>query len=398
MRDAITAHVIHCTLKRSRPLNGGSDVVQKRFRFGRTLQQCMDQPADNFLLLRFLAALIVVFCHAYDTAGFSEADPIARLHLAGGATPPLTGGSIAVDMFFAISGFMIAGSYMRRRRLADFLLARVLRILPAYALCVVSCAFVLGAVVTTLPLRDYLLDPGTRAYALGNLDFTHMVWRLPGVFDDNPHPRGVNDSLWSLPGEVRMYAYVALFGAIGLLNRRWLANLALLGLFALGCLAPARIPLIYDVTLYLRLAALFAFGVACYVNRDYVPVSGWILLALGARCALLYGTQMFMPAFGLVTGYFCLCFAYGTRWYGFNRLGDYSYGMYLWNWPVQQMIAHYMRTDQPLLMFALSLPLVLLLAVASWHCLEKPALTLKRIELARVLARWRAAKAAPATR
>jgi peptidoglycan/LPS O-acetylase OafA/YrhL len=350
----------------------------------------MEQPADNFLLLRFLAALIVVFCHAYDTVGLSEADPIARLHLGAGAAPPITGGSIAVDMFFAISGFMIAGSWLRRRALFDFLLARVLRIVPAYAACVVLCAFALGAVVTTLPLRDYLLDPATRGYVFGNLDFTHLAWRLPGVFDDNPHPRGVNDSLWSLPGEVRMYAYVAVFGAIGVLSRRRVANLALLGLFVLGCFVPARIPLIYDPALYLRVAAMFALGVAFCVNRASIPVSGWIVLALAAASALAHGTPAFAPIFGLATGYFCLWFAYGTRWFGFNRCGDYSYGMYLWNWPLQQLIAHYVAVERPLLMFAASFPAILLVAILSWHWLEKPALALKRF----APQRWRVVRTA----
>ena len=368
----------------------------RRMLTGRTLRQCMVQPADNFLLLRSLAALTVVFCHAYDTAGLVEADPVARLHLAGGGVPPITGGSIAVDMFFAISGLMITGSYLRRGRLWDFVFARVLRIVPAYTLCVLLCAFVLGSLVTTLPLREYLTDPATRAYVFGNLDFTHLAWRLPGVFEDNPHPRGVNDSLWSLPGEVRMYVYVALFGALGLLGRRWPANLALLGLFVLGCLAPARIPLIYDGSLYLRVTALFAFGAACYINRDYVPVSGWIVFALGALCIALHGTWLFPPLFGLLIGYFCLWFAYCTHWFGYNRLGDYSYGMYLWNWPVQQAIAHYIEPHEPMLMFALSLPVILALSVASWHLLEKPALALKRIEFGRVLTRARiAAGSAP---
>lgn len=369
-------------------------MIAWRVLLGRPLQECTQQPADNFLLLRFLAALAVVFCHAYDTIGLAQADPVARLHLAGAALPPITGGSLAVDLFFAISGFMIAGSYARRAALGDFVLARVLRIVPAYAACVVLCAFVLGAAATRWPLRDYLLDPGTRGYVLANLDFTHMAWRLPGVFEDTPHPRGVNDSLWSLPGEVRMYAYVALFGALGVLGRRRWANAVLLALFALGCVAPARIPLIYDPLLFARLAGLFALGAAFYVNRAQVPVSGWILLALAATCAATYRTAAFSPLLAVCTAYFALWFAYDTRWFGFNRLGDYSYGMYLWNWPVQQALAHWFAPESALLMFGLSFPLVLLLAVLSWHGLEKPALALKR----RAALRWRDAPAEVAAR
>jgi len=123
---------------------------------------------------------------------------------------------------------------------------------------------------------------------------------------------------------------------------------------------------------------LFALGAAFYVNREFVPVSGWILSALALLCAATFGTWAFSPLLALTTGYFALCFAYRTRWFAFNRLGDYSYGMYLWNWPVQQALAHWFEPESALAMFAASFPIILLLAVISWHVLEKPALALRR--------------------
>lgn len=88
-------------------------------------------------------------------------------------------GTIAVDMFFLTSGFMVIGSFLRRHNVLEPTWARAFRVLPAYALCLVGCAFVLGAFYTSLPFVDYLKDPATRGYVLTNLHFdVHMAWDL----------------------------------------------------------------------------------------------------------------------------------------------------------------------------------------------------------------------------
>ena len=81
--------------------------------------------------------------------------------------------------------------------------------------------------------------------------------------------------------------------------------------------------------------------------------------------------------FALAEAMFVFWFAYRTRWYGYNRLGDYSYGLYLWGFPMQQVVAHHVPAAMPLANAALALPLAAALAVVSWHSIEKPALSLK---------------------
>lgn len=351
---------------------GRSTETPTRRRRWFTLADGLARKQDNFLLLRVLAAAAVIYGHSYAMVAH-RGPPEVFIWMGWG----VYSGTIAVDIFFLTSGFLIAGSFLRRRNVLEFAWARALRVLPAYALCVLVCAFVLGALYTSLPLLDYLRNPATRGYVWINLHFsTTMAWDLPGVFSDNPRRSTINGSLWTLPAEVRMYLFVGIIGALGILSRRVYCNILLAGLFVLGLVAPDYLLLVPQAT-FVRLAGFFALGVFCYINRDIVAANGWLALAFAAAAWLLRSTPVYPYAFGLAEAAFVFWFAYRTRWHGYNRFGDYSYGIYLWGYPAQQIMAHHFPTAAPLANAALSLPLATLLAVVSWHLLEKPALSLK---------------------
>jgi len=340
-----------------------------------TLAQAYARGADNFLLLRFLAATAVIFGHSYRISGIpGAADFIARARWGNG----IYTGSLAVDVFFVVSGFLVTGSYLHRANLEVFIKSRALRILPAYAACVVLSAFVLGAFYTELPLSDYLTQQPTRDYVTTNMQFgTDLIWVLPGVFVHNPFPNVVNGSLWTLPAEVRMYLWVAILGLLGVLQRRWLANTAFAILMLAGILADGPLPLV-PIHDFDRLAAFFLAGAFCYVNRDWIPLSDWLLLALVALGVALHHSHLFPWALGGAITYGALWFAYRPSLPFFNKFGDYSYGLYLWGFPVEQAVAHWFAAPtRPVLLFVVTLPLTLLCAMASWHLLEKPALRLK---------------------
>ena len=339
-----------------------------------TLADGLASPQDNFLLLRTLAAAAVIYGHGY--AMVAHRGPPEIFTWMGWG---IYSGAMAVDMFFLISGFLVTGSYLRRRNLPEFAWARLLRLLPAYAVCLLGCAFVLGAIYTSLPLGDYLTRAATRDYVWTNLRFsTNMSWQLPGVFVDSPRRDTINGSIWTLPAEARMYLWVALVGALGILSRRAWCNLLLAGLFVCGLIAPDHL-LLVPLTAFVRPAAFFALGAFCHVNREFVPASGWLVLALAVLTWLLRATPLYAFAFGLSEAAFVFWFAYRTRWHGYNRFGDYSYGLYLWGFPIQQVIAHHLPNAMPLANAALSLPLAGVLAIASWHLVEKPVLAWKSL-------------------
>ena len=344
----------------------GSWFGRRRF----VLADGLAQAQDNFLLLRTIAAAAVIYGHSYAMVAH-RGPPEVFIWMGWG----VYSGTIAVDMFFLISGFLVTGSFLHRRNVLEFAWARALRIVPAYAICLIGCAFVLGALYTTLPLATYLKDPLTRDYVWTNLQFKQIMrWDLPGVFVDNPRRSTINGSIWTLPGEVRMYLWVALVGALGILSRRAYCNAFLVAIFALGLVAPEHIPFAAG---FIHPAAYFALGVFCYLNRDWIPANAWLAMSCAVLAWLLRNTALYPFAFGLALATFTFWFAYRTRWHGYNRAGDYSYGIYLWGFPMQQAVAHHLPTLAPIANAALSLPLAVLLAVASWHLAEKPALTLK---------------------
>ncbi|HMM56571.1 MAG TPA: acyltransferase [Rudaea sp.] len=341
----------------------------------RTLADCFDHGQDNFLLLRLIAAAMVMYGHSYGFCGMpNHGDIIARQGLGYG----IYSGSIAVDMFFAISGFLVCGSYLNRANLEAFLKSRALRILPALITCVVLCAIVLGPLFTTLALPEYLRDLSTRMYVWLNLKLgSDMQWNLPGVFTHNFYPGAVNGSLWTLPAEIRMYAWIAILGALGILSRRRLANAVLLVLFVFGVVAPDHLPLVIHPS-HIPLAGMFLIGTFCFVNRDKIPVGNLPMLGLLCITALAHKSFLFPYLFGLTVAYFCFWFAYVPNFHWFNRFGDYSYGLYLWGFPVQQAVSDSIgRPVHPWVNLAASLPIALALAIASWHLIEKPALRWK---------------------
>lgn len=338
-----------------------------------TLADGLARGDDNFLLLRALAASLVIYGHSY--AMVQAGGPPELFSWLGWS---VYSGQIAVDLFFAISGFLVTGSFLRRHNLFEFLWARALRIYPAYLFCLLACAFVLGPLLTALPLHDYLRDPATSGYVLKNLRLDiDMAWDLPGVFTDNPRRSTINGSIWTLPAEIRMYLWVATLGVLGVLARRWLANFVLPALFVLGFFVAPVYLLTVPQPQYLRLAAFFLAGAFCYINRDRIPASGWLVLGAAVLTWLLRQTFFYDFAFGFAEVCFVFWFAYRVRWQGYNRFGDYSYGIYLWGFPMQQLVAHGLPATIPLVNAALSLPLAIAMAVVSWHFVEKPAITLK---------------------
>lgn len=333
---------------------------------------------NNFKLIRILAASAVLVSHSFP------------LSLGKGAAEPSLGvislSALAVDAFFVTSGFLVTASLFNRQSIGDFVLARVLRIFPALWVMTLLTVFALGLAFTTLPAASYLSDPETLKYlAKSSTLFAGVSFTLPGVFATNPYSGSVNGSLWSLPYEVRMYALLA--GAWVLLgwtgkqrtrSLRWVLLAAAAGAFALaGVLqfwGAERSP-------FLRLFFMFFCGAALHAFRERIVlhrVAFWCCCALLLACGLL-NRQLFQLAYMATIGYVLLYLAYvpagPVRRY--NAAGDYSYGIYIYAFPIQQALAAVVPGIGVAALMLCAACVSLLLAAASWHLIEEPALALK---------------------
>jgi peptidoglycan/LPS O-acetylase OafA/YrhL len=344
--------------------------------------ECLAHGRDNsFNLLRALAAGAVIISHSWPASlGPSGTEPlVASLHF--------SLGTAAVMVFFALSGFLIAKSFDRRSSVADFAAARVARLFPALAVVTLVTVLVIGPIFTREPLPLYFSDRETIEYIPRTLSLILRRNFLPGLFEDTPYP-GVNGSLWTLYYEACCYVGLTFVGLLGFLHPRRYPIL----LFAYAAVyVAARSGLIPDATTYADLSLPFIAGMTAYIWRRVIPLNLGLLLILCAAAALLQSLDSARQE-----GW-ALAFSYGGLWFGglelkafraYNRVGDFSYGLYIYGWPVQQMLASTLPGISPFGMAALALPCALVPAAASWFLVERPALAHRHF-LARVFGkRW----------
>jgi peptidoglycan/LPS O-acetylase OafA/YrhL len=308
----------------------------------------------------------VIFGHSYR---LSSAYP-ARVDFVEATLPGFYAGSLAVYVFFAISGFLVTASVLRKPGLWRYVSHRFRRIYPAYVVCIALSVFVLGPVFTSLPLHEYFAS-GSSAwhYLLENLSPVTLAWTLPGVFAHNPVPGTVNGSLWSLGLEVRWYAYLGLLLLICVATRR-----ALFTAVALAFLAFASWEGLHgkpDPLGFRALSMVFMAGALLAHWREQVRVSHAGMAALALACLLARTTPAFFPLAVATIAYASYWCAYALPALRWPRHIDYSYGLFLYGFPVQQSLLALWPGLGPLQLFALATPLALALAALSWHLLEQ---------------------------
>jgi peptidoglycan/LPS O-acetylase OafA/YrhL len=375
------------------------------------------RAVNNFDLLRLVAAMLVMVAHSFElTRPKPERAPVTFMHEAWG--------ELGVIVFFAISGFLVARSWAFDPQPLSFTMKRALRLMPALVISLLLTALVIGSLTTTLPLRAYLEDPRTELYVLGNATF-QSDFELPGVFAHTPVEFVVNGSLWTLPLELKAYCLVlglGLLGLLGLTGRRRLlmpAVAVFLALLTIGSVRSA-IPLgdrlvatMYDIQAppevvaqaragvyqeHARLFASFAIGASLFAVGRWIPlrwaVAG-VLAALWAVVAAVGGADAVPIATAWMLPYVVLLLAYRTTHLVRlpQRMGDYSYGIYIIAFPVQQAVLQWLAPSSGWVTLAIAAPIVVALAAASWHVIEVPALTLKQ-RIRRPLERAGAATAA----
>jgi peptidoglycan/LPS O-acetylase OafA/YrhL len=335
---------------------------------------------NNFNLIRIGAALAVLLTHSYPLALGGAAGEPMREWLG------VTMGSIAVDLFFITSGFLISASLMRQPSLSAFIRARVLRIFPGLLVMLLLTVFVLGAALSTLPLAAYLASSQTHAYlAQCATLFMGVSYTLPGVFAANPYPLAVNGSLWTMPYEVRLYSLLAAIWLVLRILPHWrpLVFRVLMLLFTLA----SGVAVLQehfqgnsdDPTT--QLFFMFFCGASFYCLRQYIVLSHRQFgLCLVALCLASVNRHAFFVTYLLTLGWILCYLAYiPAGWIRrYNRIGDYSYGVYIYAFPVQQTIAAVLPGVTVGHMMWLSALLTLPLAVLSWHGVEQRCLRFKR--------------------
>jgi peptidoglycan/LPS O-acetylase OafA/YrhL len=344
----------------------------------------------GFDLLRIGLAAAILYGHALFIAGWPPVHAItgASAHSAGAALAaptPWDGPKrplhvMLVPMFFALSGFLVAGSALRVGDIKTFVALRVLRLFPSLVVEVLLSAFFLGALFTTLPPGRYFTHPGLFRYLLNMFGLVDM--QLPGVFTSNPVSGVVNANLWTLPSE--LHCYLLLIGLMfaGVLRRRKLyaavyalATVALVFENASTNFGVEPGPVSPECLVY-----YFCTGLFFFLWRDRLRFNWLLFCAMAALSYALLMSRHLVFAAGLPLTY-VTCGLGLIRWpkIPIVQSGDYSYGVYLSGFPISQaLVAGFPAlVGHRFLVLGLTMPLSALFAAFSWHAIEKHCLKLK---------------------
>jgi peptidoglycan/LPS O-acetylase OafA/YrhL len=337
----------------------------------------MKHGENNFDAIRLLAAVAVIFNHSHALTNVAVPSLLEN-----------SVGAVSVKIFFIISGYLICSSWTVDSNPLRYLAKRSLRIFPALIVVVIFSAFIVGPIFTDMSLADYFTNKLTFQYFY-NIAL-YPVYYLPGVFADNVYPSAINGALWSLPVEFSMYLILPCILSTGKFAKsRYFLPMAALALCAASLWfvrinPPPHHLIVYstDWTSGLDVAPYFLLGASvrlmCW-ERYLDPVFALFF----AGCAALFHPDSPLAdevLLYIMLPYIVLSLATcAHRWLkNFGRYGDISYGVYIYGFLVQQSVAHVTSNGLSAVGNTLvSLPIVMVLAWASWHWVEKPALSLK---------------------
>lgn len=330
---------------------------------------------NNFTFIRILCAWAVIYGHGFAIQNpLNTNDPLNYIFKGSNYI-----GGFAVDAFFIISGFLVTGSLLKQGAL-HYTISRCLRVFPALAVCILLSIFIIGWSLTTLPTNNYFSSSITHSYLINILPFIDITYSLPGVFENHSN-QAVNGSLWTLIVEFRCYILLLIAGIFGLLLSRTIANVSALTLLLFGLYFFSSIPLLgkgEDIH-WPHLALYFLIGVVFYLNRDHVILSPKLAALSLILIFASFGQPWFQYIFPIAFAYSIFFIAYQTPFINFDKkLGDISYGIYIYGWPTQQVVASLFPNLHPSGNILISTLIVLPVAYISWHFIESPALTLKK--------------------
>jgi peptidoglycan/LPS O-acetylase OafA/YrhL len=354
----------------------------------RPLASAIDSHDNGFNFVRLVCALMVVAYHAWQLNPVApRPDPLTRL-----LAPVADTGSLAVGVFFIISGLFVTQSWLRDPQPLRFAARRLARIVPGLFVCLL---------VTTVVAVAFFSDTGAAGlssgapwrYIFGNSVLHFLQYNIPpeelriaGVLGG----MDLNGPLWTLYWEGRMYVMVALIGLAAVLPmREWMRNAAIFLLVAAHLFPAVLSGYVWEVRMWsLFLVGMLLQTVAAQARIGLVHVlCAFALLMLNwTRNASL--TDSPLTWFGVMLAAGALAMWVGsarTRGLQHFRTHDYSFGIYIWHWPVLLMLRAALPPMDALPLLVASLCVIVPAAVLSWHFVEAPAI--------RTVRKWMRARA-----
>lgn len=336
------------------------------------------QNQNNFNLLRLIFALFVVVSHSYPLSGAPTGDYLQQL----------TNGQVGFSYlglygFFSISGFLVFQSLNNSKNITSYFKKRILRIFPALFV-LLFLTVILGYFVYDCDFVSYIHNKSVWTYLPRRLSLVLLQDEIQGVFSHNVYGPPINGSLWSLLYEFAFYVALSVLffctsSAQIIILVSWLLAL-LIGRFFFFTVS-TKVNYILEAKLVLEYAPFFFFGsllaiakVEQWKYRKPLIVILLLTLVFAAFMNVFHIIMYFvLPELVILIGI--------SSWPIVNmfisKLGDISYGVYIYAFPIQQTLMHFFK----LAAIELMIPSILLSCIfgyMSWHLIEVHALKLKQ--------------------
>lgn len=291
--------------------------------------------------------------------------------------------ALAVDSFFAISGYLVTISLYNSKSIFQYTFKRALRIVPGFWVAVLLSVTLLAVLTSDTPLQS-LFSKEAAQYTINNL-FLRTHYNIPGILDG----RAINGSLWTIPYEAFLYVLIIpLWWMSGLKKRRTIV-LAILSLviilhfFYREKLISQSLPVIWlNLGELSRLACIFLMGALLATenelllkNRMIAVVCATGLVAIGFVMNIYHYIAFLCVPYLIIH----LGLMYNKTISRVTSRGDYSYGIYLWGFPIQQALVFFTDIEEPQYLTLVALPIAYVFGFMSWHGIEHPFLKLKTL-------------------
>jgi peptidoglycan/LPS O-acetylase OafA/YrhL len=334
---------------------------------------------NAFDLLRLLLAIGVVITHGYLIGGYSGVDPIYALvqqqtHL----------GEIGVMGLFALSGYLITISFERSDHILKFLSRRFFRLLPGFWVCLVITAFVFAPLILLAQgrsLSELAIShkDGAIAFVFNNFFVRVKQWQIGTVLNAAAYSESLNGSLWSLFPEIQCYLFTVVAGWCRLFNRNrnilFFLTLYVLILYAIKSETGIKYgPTILALNNGLKVYAAYLCGTCLFVFRDGIKIDkqGLLFVLLITLLSLRFGG--YRPLSPILISVLSI---YGFSLFRARLKIDLSYGIYIYSFPLQQLLYSYFGNSLPVAVFLfLSFVGSAGLGLLSYLLVEKPFMTL----------------------
>ncbi|WP_313108222.1 acyltransferase [Atlantibacter sp.] len=337
-------------------------IINRSFFSFTSFENALFLKKDVFSFIRLSAAVMVLYAHAYHIYGLG-ADPLTRIF-------GVYTGTVAVYIFFTISGFFITQSAMQRN-FYQFTIARLSRIYPALIVANIITVIIIIPLSNNVNFFSFVFSDEVKEFIKINSTLQTVKFTITNIYIQHPD-QAINGSLWTLPVEIRAYIMALLLVMFGVSSNLVKFNAFFFLAIVLNQIFPDFLLTLFPIPGAVNLIFFFLIGSALFINKKYIPLSPALTFLL-IICLILFKGSFSPLVLSFLVSYIIIALGFSLgncKFLIFKQ--DYSYGLYLYAYPVSQLAyMHFHVLGFSYYIIAICI-ISLLFAFISWHCIEQP--------------------------